>query len=124
MMSISADAIDISFREIASNMKQLRKKYALTQKELSEKLGLDPQYYARLERGDDPQRRFTLEKIIMACALFDVTPNDIITNIPSVDDPRIDVAGIQMDIQKGMKSMSPEQLEDMREYIKKMKTKK
>ena len=124
MMSISADAIDISFREIASNMKQLRKKYALTQRELSEKLGLDPQYYARLERGDDPQRRFTLEKIIMACALFNVTPNDIITNIPSIDDPRIDVAGIQIDIQKGMKGMSPEQLEDMREYIKKMKTKK
>lgn len=124
MMSISADAIDISFRAIASNMKQLRKKYALTQRELSEKLGLDPQYYARLERGDDPQRRFTLEKIIMACALFNVTPNDIITNIPSVDDPRIDVAGIQIDIQKGMKGMSPEQLEDMREYIKKVKTKK
>ena len=74
-MYYSEDIFKDSFQAVAFNMKKLRDKYALTQKEMSSKLNIDPQYYARLERGDDPKRKFTLEKVFLACALFKVQPN-------------------------------------------------
>lgn len=44
---------------IAENIKKYRLLNNMTQKELSEKLFLDTQYYAQLERGE---RNFTIEK--------------------------------------------------------------
>lgn len=61
---------------IAQNIKKYRLLNNLTQKELSEKLFLDPQYYAQLERGE---RNFSIEKIAMICSLFHIGIEDIIT---------------------------------------------
>lgn len=60
---------------IAKNIKKYRLLNNLTQKELSEKLFLDTQYYAQLERGE---RNFSIEKIAMICSLFHVGIEDII----------------------------------------------
>ena len=72
MSTISEDAINASFTEIALNIKKIRKDHDLTQKQMAERLQMDTHYYSILERGDDPKRKFTLEKVIMVCALFDV----------------------------------------------------
>ena len=60
---------------IANNIKKYRLLNNMTQKELSEKLYLDTQYYAQLERGE---RNFSIEKIAMICSLFHFGIEDII----------------------------------------------
>ncbi len=70
------------YRDIADNIKKYRKLHSLTQAELAEKMNMDSQYYAQLERFDNPIRHFTLDKILTACAIFNCTPNDIIGNLP------------------------------------------
>lgn len=60
---------------IAKNIKKYRLLNNMTQKELSEKLFLDTQYYAQLERGE---RNFSIEKIAMICSLFHIGIEDII----------------------------------------------
>ncbi len=60
---------------IANNIKKYRLLNNMTQKELSEKLFLDTQYYAQLERGE---RNFSIEKIAMICAIFHIGIEDII----------------------------------------------
>lgn len=60
---------------IAQNIKKYRLLNNMTQKELSEKLFLDTQYYAQLERGE---RNFSIEKIAMICSLFHIGIEKII----------------------------------------------
>ena len=60
---------------IAQNIKKYRLLNNMTQKELTEKLFLDTQYYAQLERGE---RNFSIEKIAMICSLFHIGIEDII----------------------------------------------
>ena len=116
-MEILDNALDASFTEIAQNIKKIRKEHDLTQKQMSRLLKIDTQYYSRLERGDDPKRRFTLEKIILACALFNVTPNEIISKIPSGDANEYNTLEIQKDIKRGIKKLSPEKLKGLKDYI-------
>lgn len=70
------------YKDIADNIKKYRKLHSLTQAELAEKMNMDSQYYAQLERFDNPIRHFTLDKILTACDIFNCTPNDIIGNLP------------------------------------------
>ena len=119
-MAYSEDMYDECFQAVAFNIKKLRNKYALTQKQMSEKLNIDPQYYARLERADDPKRKFTLEKVFLTCALFNVEPNDLITKLPDLKETEFDVSSLKKDISKKMKGMSAEQLNGLREYMKNM----
>lgn len=60
---------------ISKNIKKYRKLNRMTQEELAGKLFLDTQYYAQLERGE---RNFTIEKIALACSVFNVGIEDII----------------------------------------------
>ncbi len=60
---------------IANNIKKYRKLSKMTQADIADKLSLDTQYYAQLERGE---RNFTIEKIAIACDLFNVEIGDII----------------------------------------------
>lgn len=60
---------------IAQNIKKYRLLNNMTQKDLAEKLFLDTQYYAQLERGE---RNFSIEKIAMICSLFHIGIEDII----------------------------------------------
>ena len=119
-MEYSEEMFNESFKAVAYNIKKLRVKYILTQKEMSSKLGIDPQYYARLERGDDPKRKFTLEKIFLVCALFNVQPNDLITKLPDIKEAGISVINLKKDISKKMKKMNAEQLNGLREYMQNM----
>ena len=117
MSTISEDAINASFTEIALNIKKIRKDHDLTQKQMAERLQMDTHYYSILERGDDPKRKFTLEKVIMVCALFDVTPNDIISKIPKGDADEYNMLEIQKNIRTGLKKLSPEKLKGLKDYI-------
>lgn len=117
MAEIGEGAIDACFNDIAMNIKKIRKDHDLTQKQMSKLLNIDTQYYSRLERGDDPKRRFTLEKIILACALFNVTPNEIISKIPTGDENVYNTLEIQKDIKRGLKKLSPDKLKGLKDYI-------
>ena len=117
MAEIGEGAIDACFNDIAMNIKKIRKDHDLTQKQMSKLLKIDTQYYSRLERGDDPKRRFTLEKIILACALFNVTPNEIISKIPTGDENVYNTLEIKKDIKRGLKKLSPDKLKGLKDYI-------
>lgn len=60
---------------IAQNVKKYRLLNNMTQKELSERLFLDTQYYAQLERGE---RNFSIEKLAMICSIFHIGIENII----------------------------------------------
>ena len=62
-------------QDIPKNIKKFRLANKMTQERLAEKLNLDTQYYAQLERGE---RNFTLDKIIRICELFQIQIDDII----------------------------------------------
>lgn len=64
-----------SLNTIAKNIKKYRLLNNMTQEELAQKLYLDTQYYAQLERG---KRNFTIEKIMLACSTFHIGIEDII----------------------------------------------
>lgn len=77
-MDNGQNSFEMNYKRIAHNIKALRKLHHLTQAQLAEKLDMDTQYYAVLERADSPNRNFTLEKVLTACKVFNCTPNDII----------------------------------------------
>lgn len=106
---------EVCYSTIASNIRKLRKFHDLTQVEMAKLLDIEPQYYARLERGDDPDRKFTLEKIIMVCSIFRVTPNDIITKLPNVE-PVIE-RNYRYSIETMLKNLSQKQLEKIYKEI-------
>ena len=56
-----------SLSTIAKNIKKYRLLNNMTQEELAQKLFLDTQYYAQLERG---KRNFTIEKICTGMFYF------------------------------------------------------
>lgn len=60
---------------ISQNIKKYRLLNNMTQKDLAERLFLDTQYYAQLERGE---RNFSIEKIAMVCSLFHIGIENII----------------------------------------------
>ena len=119
-MEIREEAMNQCFSDIAANIKKIRKQNDLTQKEMSTLLQIDPQYYARLERGDDPKRCFTLEKIIMACTLFGVAPNDIVSKLPDGDQVFYDRMNVERDIRRSIKELSSEQLRGLKKYVESM----
>lgn len=60
---------------IAKNIKKYRLLNQLTQEQLASMLNMDTQYYAQVERGE---RKFTLEKVLLACQVLHVNIQDII----------------------------------------------
>ncbi len=64
--------------ELARKLRQLRKKYVLTQEEAAEKAGLDSRYYQRLEsRKPNAVKIDTLERLAKA---FKVKPSDLLSS--------------------------------------------
>lgn len=62
-------------KKISQNIKKYRLLNKMTQEALAEKLDLDTQYYAQLERGE---RNFTIEKIVKICSIFNIGIENII----------------------------------------------
>lgn len=77
-MKSSDNTLMANYKKIACNIKALRKIHHMTQAQMAERLEMDTQYYAVLERADTPNRTFTLDKVLIACYVFNCTPNDII----------------------------------------------
>jgi len=62
-------------KDIAKRIKQYRKRSGLTQVALGKKVGVSSTTIARLERGDNPPSRTTVENLAKA---FGVTVTDIL----------------------------------------------
>ena len=103
------------YKDIAENIKKYRKLHSLTQAELAEKMNMDSQYYAQLERFDNPIRHFTLDKILKACSIFNCTPNDIIGKLPLEHSEFHDT--MQAEIIKKLDLLSEKQLYVLLQYI-------
>jgi len=105
------------FRTVAENVRKVRLTYGLTQKQMAEKLGIDYQYYARIEGGKGT-RKFTLEKVMLVCALFNMTPNEIISKLPNIDDNDIrDRNIIEGHLVNELDKMSFAELADVYDFI-------
>lgn len=117
--------IDEVRKVIARNIKKLRLDNNLTQKAMADLLKLNVHYYASIERANDPLRHFTLEKILEICAIFDKSPNDIITVLPDVNE-KYDLARDKMskDIYKDLPDLSFNELKKIRRYINMFKGEK
>lgn len=76
--------LEQDIRTIAGNVKKYRLLNRMTQEELADKLNMDTQYYAQIERGE---RRFTLEKIISICRVLNINIQDIV----DISQPQRDV---------------------------------
>lgn len=106
------------YEVIAKNVKDLRLDNNLTQRAMADLLRLNVQYYATIERANDPIRHFTLEKILEICAIFNKSPNDIITVLPDVNE-KYDLTRDKMskDIYKDLPDLSFNELKKIRRYI-------
>ena len=99
---------------IASNIKKYRKLNKLTQEQMAEKLNLDGQYYAKLEKSRDG-RAFSVEKIVMASQILGVGVEDIIT-IES--EPTTEISNYQKDeIIDKIDHLSPTQVMVLNSFI-------
>ena len=99
---------------IAANIKKYRLLNNMTQKELSEALFLDTQYYAQLERGE---RNFSIEKIAMVCSLFHIGIEDIIElDIPSTANN--DTTILNNEIKASLDNLNYSQLLIIQKFIK------
>lgn len=67
--------IQIEVPVFAYRMRKLRIKAGMTQKQLGEKLGICRVQVANIELGNTST---TIDKIMLLCDLFDVTPNDLL----------------------------------------------
>lgn len=67
---------DIEFLDqIAANLSRIRKQQRYTQREVAELAGLNPNYYAKVERGDGMPSLKTIRKLAKALR---VTATDIV----------------------------------------------
>lgn len=99
---------------ISNNIKKLRKINHMTQAEVAEKLSLDTQYYAQLERGE---RNFTIEKIAMLCEIFNVGIEKII-DVYAAEQPNMNISKTYVDkISKKMNTLSLRQLKMLDRFI-------
>ncbi len=98
---------------IAQNIKKYRLLNHMTQKELSEKLFLDTQYYAQLERGE---RNFSIEKITMICSIFHIGIDDIIElDIDSSSSE--DTAALRNELCSSLKTLTYSQLLIVKKFL-------
>lgn len=101
-----------SLNTIAKNIKKYRLLNNMTQDELAQKLFLDTQYYAQLERGE---RNFTIEKIMLACSTFHIGIEDIIEIEYSSDTDNI--KSTINDITSQLEGLSYSQLQLIKKFI-------
>lgn len=64
-----------SLDQIATNLSRIRKQQRYTQREVAELAGLNPNYYAKVERGDGMPSLKTIRKLAKA---LKVTATDIV----------------------------------------------
>lgn len=57
---------DKTSKQIAGNLRKSRRKLGLTQAELAEKAGVNPNYYSRIERGEVRPSVEILHRVIKA----------------------------------------------------------
>ena len=99
---------------ISQNIKKYRKLNHMTQEELADKLFLDTQYYAQLERGE---RNFTIEKIALACSVFHVGIEDII-ELDASQEKIGETSCIISEITNQLSSLTQSQLLLIQKFIK------
>ena len=88
-------------------LRALRKGRNLTQEKLSELIGLDPQYYCKMENGNHFPSVKTLAKII---EILDIDSNDLF-NFSASKNPNID------NITASLVSLNSKELKVVKEFI-------
>ncbi|WP_195985510.1 helix-turn-helix transcriptional regulator [Clostridium sp. D33t1_170424_F3] len=74
-----------ALRAIGQRLKKYRLQAGMTQKQLSEILDIDEQYYGQAERG---VKKLSLEKLMLFCTYFQIPLDDIIKiDAKDEDDP-------------------------------------
>ena len=101
-----------ALENIPKNIKKYRLANKLTQEQLAEKLNLDTQYYAQLERGE---RNFTIDKIVSACLVFNIGIEDIVEITP-IEQP-IDTSPMIERLMSYMKKLNVNQLSSVEKFI-------
>lgn len=96
---------------IHQNIRKYRLLNNMTQEELAEKLDLDTQYYAQLERGE---RNFTIEKIIRLCSIFHTGIENIIEVNPK---EKQDTSELIQNLMPQLESLSYSQLIMLEKFI-------
>ena len=99
---------------ISKNIKKYRQLNRMTQEELAGKLFLDTQYYAQLERGE---RNFTIEKIALACSVFNVGIEDIF-ELDTTYTETNDTTSIISEISEQLAPLTQSQLLLVQKFIK------
>lgn len=99
---------------ISKNIKKYRQLNRMTQEELAAKLFLDTQYYAQLERGE---RNFTIEKIALACSVFNVGIEDII-ELDVAHSPASNTTSVISEINNQLAPLTQSQLFLVQKFIK------
>lgn len=99
---------------ISDNVRKFRRLNHLTQAQLAEKLSLDTQYYAQLERGE---RNFTIEKITLICEIFQIDIGEIIRLSENEEGNRSVQSEKTANITNKLNSLTVKQLIVLEKYI-------
>ncbi|WP_195983939.1 helix-turn-helix transcriptional regulator [Clostridium sp. D33t1_170424_F3] len=97
---------DGALRTMGQRLRKYRLQAELTQKQVSEILDIDEQYYGQAERG---AKKLSLEKLVAFCSCFHITLDDIIKVNTTAEDRSLKSARI-MEITCLLENCSSDQL--------------
>ena len=67
--------IKISYKEIGNRLREARKNQRMTQREVGERLGMEPDSYGNIERGSESP---SLSRIIELCIILKLKPGQLL----------------------------------------------
>lgn len=105
-----------ALRGMGERLKKYRLQRNLTQKQVSEMLDIDEQYYGQAERG---VKRLSLEKLVVFCSRFQLTMDDIIQIHAETESPSLKETYIK-EITQLLKHCSSDQLALIQSLVKNM----
>lgn len=105
-----------ALKEMGQRLKKYRLQRNLTQKQVSEMLDIDEQYYGQAERG---VKRLSLEKLVVFCSQFQLTLDDVIQIRTETKSPSSKEASIK-EITQLLENCSSDQLELIHSLVKNM----
>lgn len=67
--------IKIRYKEIGNRLRDARKRHKMTQRQVGELLGMEPDSYGNIERGSESP---SLSRVIELCIIFNVKPGQLL----------------------------------------------
>lgn len=63
--------------QIKHNLRAYRKLHGLTQEQVAEAIGIEPQYYSTTENANNLEKNLPLPRLMSICELYKITLNDL-----------------------------------------------